>query len=170
LLAVSRVTAFLLYVPIVFTFLTGCHSLLTALRSTALSVFLSLERFQHDLHFFAGRLFLAYAGLHTIGHLIRWGLRSELSMLVDSQVGLTGTTAMLALMAVCAAHSKLRIIKFFKWSWETRMNVHYLFIVLVAACVFHTPGILRLPAVVLVAIGFWCVDKTFTWVRDPVIE
>ena len=76
--ALSRLSAFILYVPMCLCFWTGCHTLLTKLRGTVLSVFIPLERFQTDLHFLMGRLFLVCSAMHTVGHIIRWALRKEL--------------------------------------------------------------------------------------------
>jgi len=160
LLALSRLTAFLLYVPTCIVFFTGCHSLLTMLRGTLISTFIPLECFQTDLHFVMGRLFLVYATLHTAGHLMRWALRGELSMLVHSQVGCTGILAIGTLLAVVAAHSRLSA--WLKWSWETRMNMHYLFVIVAIACMLHTPNEFRLGGVMLAAVGMVCLDKFVT--------
>ena len=106
-LVMARIRAFAMYAAMGNTFLTKCHGLMCALSRTMVAYYFPLER-MHKLHRSTGLAFAAAAAIHTVAHLVRYGLRHEWQYL-RTTTGVTGILGMLlmalivAVMYSCAA-------------------------------------------------------------------
>ena len=77
LIAISRLTAFVGYIFMAFTFWSKMHNTSHVLSNTYCSMNFPFPHF-HEVHKFSGAGYDVLAILHTIGHVIRWILRSEM--------------------------------------------------------------------------------------------
>ena len=77
LITISRLTAFVGYIFMAFTFWSKMHNMSHALSNTYCSMNFPFPHF-HEVHKFSGGGYAVLAILHTIGHIIRWILRSEM--------------------------------------------------------------------------------------------
>ena len=155
LLMLSRLTAFMMYTAMGLTFLTKCHGFLHFLANTYVSELFPLEYLPRT-HKIQGALFCGLGLLHTVGHLIRWGLRGELGWLGRS-VGVSGIVAMV-LLVVLIAPMFVGALKS-RLAFEVRIWVHKrLTLVLLFAMLVHST---RAFAVAAVFTGLWLADRTF---------
>ncbi len=137
LIAIARVSAFASYVMVGFVFVSKMHSTIHFLSSTIFSQTAPIEN-MHRLHSIMGRIYGVLALVHTVTHIVRWGMRGEIALLVISRPGLSGIFGMLS-MAVAVL--SMTLAKRFKGriSFEARFTAHWSFTVLVLAMAFHTP-------------------------------
>lgn len=158
LLIVARLTAFPLYVAMGNTFLSKCHGLMHALSQTKAAYDVPLER-MHHLHKFTGACFASCATAHTIAHLVRWGVRQEMRF-CHSAVGLTGIIAMalMVLVVVPMFWYRLKVPKVM--SFETRFNMHWLFLPMLIALFMHAS---RTFYIMVVFSGIWALDYAYVY-------
>lgn len=77
LIAIARLTAFVSYIFMAFTFWSKMHNTSHMLSNTYFSTVLPLPHF-HEVHKFTGVGYAVLAMLHAVGHFIRWMIRSEM--------------------------------------------------------------------------------------------
>lgn len=134
-LAIARATAFAMYPDIFIMFASKCRATLAFLSTTPVGMF--LFRDMHDVHAYCGRFVAYMIVIHTIFHLIRWGIAGNLNLLFKSAAGITGfivvyfTPFIIAMMVSDTLRSKIR--------FEIRKGLHYLFYIFAIALVWHVP-------------------------------
>ena len=156
LLMISRLTAFVIYVTIFLVYLTKCHSLTYFLSRTYVAELIPFE-YLHTTHKAQGIAFFALALMHTIGHLIRWGLRSELSTMMPQTVSVSGITAMVLLVMIVTPMLLQRLKA--RLSFELRIELHAgraVEVLLVLCMLLHAK---RAGLISLICIGLWGADK-----------
>lgn len=158
LLMLSRFTAFAMYVSMFLTFLSKCHATMHFLSATYVAYLYPME-YLHTAHKSNGFAFCAFAALHTLGHLIRWGMRNEMHLLVQTAPGLSGLVAMLLMLLVVVPMATPAIKK--RVSFEFRFNLHWLLLPMAFALCWHSPRVLILT---LIAVGLWALDYTYVLV------
>lgn len=99
LISVARLTAFASYVVQGLAFASKMHSTIHFLSGTYANYLVPFESLHH-VHAFTGASYSILALLHTLAHLIRWGVRTELGEWCGSRVGLSGIFAMLSMALV----------------------------------------------------------------------
>ena len=171
LLMLSRLTAFAMYVTISLVYVTKCHSLTHFLARTYIAELIPLE-YLHLAHKTQGLLFFVLAVLHTIGHLLRWGVRGESARMISKSVGVSGIVALLVMVVIVASMALPALKR--RWSFELRINLHAGRIVeclLLAALLIHST---RAGLMTLLFMGVWFLDVLYmllmrTW-RLEVVE
>ena len=148
LLMLSRMTAFALYVSMVITFVAKSHAMAHFLSATYVTHLIPME-YLHEAHKRQGALFCSFALLHTIGHLIRWGVRDEWAF-VTSQPGLSGLVAMCLMLVIVLPMAVPAIKK--RLSFETRLALHWLFIPMGLTLCWHST---RTAIITLVVLSWW---------------
>ena len=93
LIAIARITAFIMYPLVGLTFLSKMHCSVHALSTSYLSEFIPFAELHKD-HHKAGMGVTYLAGAHTIVHLIRWISRGDMALL-GSRIGPSGFFSML---------------------------------------------------------------------------
>jgi len=132
-LAISRISAFTMYPPMVLIFLTKCKATINFLMRTPLSLFMVDD--QHELHAFCGK-FIAYdVWVHTLFHCLRWGVAGNIDLLWTNPTGLSGLIVVLAtpLITFPMFINKIRL----SMSYEIRKALHYLFYLFAIGMCFH---------------------------------
>jgi len=155
-IAIARLTAFSSYVTLALVFVTKMHSAHNFLSSTLMREFVPFE----DMHHFHSTIGVAYgilALMHTIAHLVRWGLRGELLFLVTSRAGLSGVLGMITMTIVVLS---MTFAKKFKISFESRFSCHWLFTFFVLCICFHTP---RCRNITCIFFFLWVTDYLYTY-------
>ncbi len=137
MIAIARLTAFASYVMVGFVFVSKMHSTIHFLSSTIFSQTAPIEN-MHHLHTTMGMIYGVLAFVHTIAHLVRWGMRGELVLLVKSRPGLSGVVGMLSMVVVIFSMTWAKRFKG-KISFEARLTAHWCLTLLVFAMAFHTP-------------------------------
>ncbi len=137
LIAIARVSAFASYVMVGFVFVSKMHSTIHFLSSTIFSQTAPIEN-MHRLHSIMGRIYGVLALVHTVTHIVRWGMRGELALLVLSRPGLSGVLGMLSLAVAVLSMTLAKRFKG-KISYDARFTAHWSFTVLVLAMAFNTP-------------------------------
>ena len=135
LIFLSRATAFASYVIMGATCLSKMHCFNTWLSFTYVSAFIPIEEL-HKIHKKSGAVYFVLIILHVIGHGIRWAIRQETMIRTNTTVGLSGLIAAILMMIVVLSMSPLAKSKF---TFETRLDAHYLMTVFALALCFHTP-------------------------------
>lgn len=133
LTAVARFTAFFMYPSIVLIFWTKFRALQAMLERTPLSTLTISDT--HRLHEYCGWVIVYSSVIHTIAHLVRWGVQGNMYLLFHNRSGLTGfvvfvATAIIVIPMTCL---KQRI------RFEIRKYAHYFFWLFCAAMTFHAP-------------------------------
>ena len=121
---------------------------------TIIGFYVPLE-LMHVSHRFSGLLLFSSALVHTIAHVIRWGVRGELLLLTE-RAGLSGVFAMLFMTAVVLPMLLPRLKHAI--AFESRFRLHWLFVVVVFACLFHAT---RTAYIMLVVVGAWILDYAY---------
>ena len=157
LLVVSRLTAFAMYVTLALVFLSKCHALHFVLERRV-GYTIPFEGL-HDFHARTGGAFAALGLAHTAAHLVRWGLRGELGF-CGGLAAQTGIIAMAAMLLVVSAFACACVRR--RLSFETRRALHWCFVVVLVALVFHAP---RCNWLVPCLAGVWVLDWVYQLVR-----
>jgi hypothetical protein len=132
-LGVSRISAFSLYPMLVVVFLSKCRACQNFLSGTPVAMLTRWDA--HELHAFAGQYIAFDVWLHTLFHLIRWGLQGNIHLLWTHITGVTGLVVVLStpLIAFPMMYCKGMI------PYEIRKGLHYLFYVFALGLCFHVP-------------------------------
>lgn len=165
-LAIARATAFAMYPDIVIMFVSKCRATLAFLSNTPVDMF--LFRDMHGVHAHCGRFVAYMITVHTLFHLIRWGIAGNILLLIKSAAGITGfiavyfTSFIIAVMMSDTLRSKIR--------FEIRKGLHYLFYMFAIALVWHVPtsalpwgGYIRY--VMLISIIWYTLDAVYVHLR-----
>ena len=136
MVAIARLAAFASYAIMGLTFVSKMHSSLHYLSSTYLSNFVPFEHL-HDVNSKMGMMYTWLIFAHTLAHLVRWGLRNELSYTINTRVGLSGAFGMFLMMLVTFSMTLAK--RFASISFERRFINHWAFTLLVVALCFHNP-------------------------------
>jgi hypothetical protein len=136
-LAVSRVAAYLLYPLYLVLFLTMARNLRAYLQFTIVSEYVPLTSLHH-LHVRAGMWVGIGVTIHSIFHLIRWGLQGKLSdFLLHSQTGRTGVVGLILTPLIVGPMRLGRLRQ--AVSFEVRKRLHYLSWLWALALCAHAP-------------------------------
>ena len=158
LLMVSRLTAFMMYVTIMLVFFTKCHSMTHFLARTYVAELIPIE-YLHRTHKNQGMLFFVLAVLHTLGHLVRWALRAELSRMLLKTVGMSGIFAMLLMVVIVAPMAAPALKR--RLSFELRISLHagrHVEVLLLALLLLHAT---RAGVITLILAGVWMLDRLY---------
>lgn len=145
LLAIARLSGYSLYVSLGLVMVTKCYTTLYSLRNTLMSEYLPLQ-WVHELHRLTGLVFLSGSVLHTIAHLIRWGLRDgarEFHAMLLHPTGISGVIAMLLLLVAVLPMWKPAWFRCCKLSFEARHWMHLCVVPMGIALCWHHTNILR---------------------------
>ena len=135
-LAISRMSAFSMYPPMVLIFITKCKTLINWLETTPASMWM-LKDF-HELHIYCGTYIAYDIFVHTLFHLLRYANQGNLYLVVDTSLqrtGLTGLIVVIATPLICFP------MMYFKEaiSYEIRKAGHYLFYLFAVGMALHVP-------------------------------
>jgi hypothetical protein len=138
LIGISRLTAFASYVFTAHTFLSKMHCTSHALSTTYLGTLIPFPRL-HNVHKVTGRWYGGLILVHTIAHIIRWIIRRDMSLLIDTPVGISGLVGVVCIVMIITIMSpwarKKDLLTF-----ERRITAHWIFtLCLVLAMAFHSP-------------------------------
>ena len=138
LIGISRLTAFASYVFMGHTFLSKMHCTIHALSTTYLGTLIPFPRL-HNVHKMTGRWYGGLILVHTITHIIRWIIRRDMSLLIDTHVGISGLVGVVCIVMIITIMSPWTRKKDFL-TFERRITVHWIFtLCLVLAMAFHSP-------------------------------
>jgi hypothetical protein len=132
-LAISRISAFTLYPPMFLIFMTKCKATINFLMRTPLSMFMTDD--QHEFHSFCGKYIAYDVWVHTVFHLLRWGVQGNIDLLWTNPTGISGLIVVLAcpLITFPMFIEPLRLAL----NYEIRKGMHYLFYVFAIGMCFH---------------------------------
>ena len=133
-LIISRTTAFASYAVLGLTFLSKMHCTINWLSVTHASMIIPFEDL-HKVHKKTGTIYFILTILHSIGHGVRWYLRYEAIERLYTQVAISGLIGLISMTCVMLSMSSL--VKTMA-SFETRINAHYLSLILALALCAHT--------------------------------
>ena len=171
LLAVSRLSAYMLYAALAASMLSKCYCLMHAASGTVLGLYLPF-RCLHDLHRVAGFTLFWGSLLHTASHLARWALRqvstenggfeASLGYHLTSRTGLSGLVALLMLIvSVLPMWLRTFFSKRFKLSFESRHFLHLMAVPTFATLCYHHPHVCVVCGVIL---GVWGLDRAYLFI------
>jgi ferric-chelate reductase len=133
LTGLARFSAFFMYPPIVVTFWVKFRAIQGIIDRTPLMSYCFSDT--HRLHEYCGWIIFYASAIHTIAHLIRWGLQGNLYLLFHHFSGITGFIVVISTLAIVIPMTWLK-----RWiRFEVRKYVHYLFWVFCMAMTFHAP-------------------------------
>ena len=167
LLVAARLSAFAMYPSLLLVFFSKCHATLRFLSRSFVAELLSFAHL-HSMHTVQGATLAGLALLHTLVHLVRWGLRGELATHCGGWAGMSGLfgTALMLSTTCSMLLPRLRQCGG-RWAclaalgsapFELRFRVHYLFVPLALVLCYHAP---RLMALALVAACAWMSDYAY---------
>jgi hypothetical protein len=170
LLAAARVTAYAMYAPLIFIFVSKCKGIGTILHGSGLELWLPLPEL-HEFHVLMGHELWILGLAHTVCHLIRWGLRGSASfkLLWSSACGRSGAIAMFMLMPIMFMAGPRRLRKLV--SWEVRKVMHMTSIGYAIALCFHSTnmaGVMAFSLLLYVA-DVLLVYGMFTWKSEETL-
>lgn len=136
LFSVSRVSAYFSYPLIMLMFLSKANNLITVLQNSVLSIWVDFIEL-HQLHASGGTIIGVTSLIHSVFHLIRWGIGGDISLLWTSQTGITGFIAFgITPFIICP----MRYPGLFRLlSYEWRKMMHNLSLLWGIALMFHAP-------------------------------
>lgn len=139
-LAISRVTAFLIYPDLCIVFIGKCRAIMNFLFSSHLS-----NHFRsniHHVHESSGKFVLCMTVVHSIFHFVRWTTARNLQLQITSTSGITGLIGICIILIV----SSIMMFSCLKGmvQYEVRKALHYMFIPLAIVMCWHVP-IFALP-------------------------
>jgi len=134
-LAISRMSAFSMYPPLIIVFFTKMKALQTFLAATPLSIHCDMLHRGHDYHTYAGAYIVFDVWIHALFHLLRWADQENLDLVWTTRVGRSGVCALMVipLIGVPMMYCKAQL------SYEVRKGLHYCFYVFGIALCFHVP-------------------------------
>ena len=158
-LAISRMSAYGMYPPLVLVFLSKCNSLRTFLQQSWLNELIPFYDL-HQLHVSMGT-FLLYDGVfgHSFFHLLRWGREGDIGLLFTSTTGVTGLVALILLPLICMP-MMVPLLKR-RMPWECRKGLHYLALAFNIAIALHAPA-MSILWVMLPVLIMYLVDVLYT--------
>eukprot|EP00752_Nemacystus_decipiens_P012303 g10908.t1 len=135
LLTASRLSAGILYASLTFSILSKCYATRSYLHHSWLGAVLDLEP-SHDVHMYFGYLTLAAGFEHGILHCIRFTVANQAWIIYETDTGRSGMVACLLLLPIVLPMK----FDFFKkkMTFQTRKNMHMLFLALLVALCFHS--------------------------------
>lgn len=89
-LAISRITAYMMYPCMILVFTAKAHCLRTWLFETQLRLYLPILERLHDVHVRAGWFCFWLTWVHSVFHIIRWARLGHLHLIYENQTGRTG--------------------------------------------------------------------------------
>lgn len=134
-LAIARGTAFAIYPDIFVIFISKCRATLTLFARIPYGMYLFQD--MHDVHAYCGRFIANMVAVHTLFHLLRWGIAGNINLLIDSAAGVTGLIATIVtplITVMMMVEPVRRRIQF-----EIRKAIHYLFFVFSISLIWHVP-------------------------------
>jgi len=152
LIVTSRLTAFASYTVMGMVFLSKMHCSIHWMSSTLASTIVPVERL-HIVHKKTGTIYIVLILLHTVAHFVRWSIRQEIMKRINTQVGFSGLIGIFSIIVVVSSMTSLG--KKAIATFESRLNLHYLFLVLAGALFFHTA---RCRYITMVFFGLWSLD------------
>jgi len=152
LIVTSRLTAFASYAVMGMVFLSKMHCSIHWLSSTLASTIIPLENL-HNVHHKTGTIYIVLILLHTIAHFVRWSIRQEIVKRINTQVGISGLIGIFSMIVVVSSMTSLG--KKAIATFESRLNLHYLFLGLAGALFLHTA---RCRYMTMVFFGLWSLD------------
>lgn len=158
MIGISRITAFSSYVVMAITFVSKMHCTTRFLANTVMSDNVPFER-MHHIHSIMGKWYAVLAVIHTICHLIRWGLRAELSFIIETRPGLSGLFGILFLLLAVLSMTLAK--RFKRISFDVRFSTHWFFVLLVFAISFHTP---RCGLITCIFFFLWFFDYLYLYI------
>lgn len=147
MIASARLTAFVSYVFMTFTFVSKMHFFSRFMASTYMRKFVPFERL-HFLHTYVGKIYGGLIAIHILTHYIRYMARGDGEQLGTS-VHISGSLGGIAMIVMIFGMSaKVRKLKF--CNFERRFNLHWfaLAVVCIMLCVHHPRA--RIVALVVV--------------------
>jgi len=156
LIAIARITAFIMYPLVGLTFLSKMHSSIHALSTSYLSEFIPFPQLHKD-HHKAGMGVTYLGAAHTIVHLLRWLIRGDMALL-GSRVGLSGFFSILLFSGtVWSMREKAKKMK--NMTFPIRFWLHWIFMITATFSIcFHTP---RVAKIFLSFSGMWAFDYLY---------
>lgn len=141
LISLARLSAFASYTVMGMTFVSRMHSSIYFLSNTYAAHYIPFE-YLHKIHNKMGAWYAGLAVLHTITHLVRYAVRQEMTEQMKTTTALSGVVAIISMIAVTwsMTHAK----RFKSIEFERRLQWHWYFLVLTAACCVHHPRTRRI--------------------------
>ena len=136
ILAISRVTAFLMYPDLCILFLGKCRALMNFLSSSPLSHYMHPNI--HEVHKSSGKFIFYLSVIHSLFHMLRWGIAGNIKLLITSYTGVTGIIG-LGLMLIIIIFMMFNILKQCL-NYELRKLLHYMCIPLAVTMCWHVPA------------------------------
>ena len=155
LLAAARLSAFAMYPVMVITFMSKMPATTYFLSHTYIATFFPPE-FLHLTHTLAGQIFGGFAFVHSVVHLVRWGLRHQLLYEIPCQCTVTGVIGMLCMFAIILPMLMPALKRTI--SFESRLNAHWLFILVLVMMLLHSSRTMIITAIIL---AFYCLDHLY---------
>ena len=137
-LAIARTSIYAVYPFILLLFLSKANHLVTLLQSSVFSVWIDFPDLHH-LHVVGGKVVELATWVHVFFHCLRWGIRSEMDLLVNNVTGLTGLVATIVMPFITWPMLSEYLRK--RLCFEYRKGLHYLSWVWGLALVFHAPAV-----------------------------
>ena len=161
LLAVSRTSAYFCYPLMMLVFLSKANNLRTLFMHSPLVLVVPLYDL-HEMHTFCGRVVELLVIVHSVCHMVRWGLQGEFHFLWSNVTGRSGAIALLVTPLIAwpmswaifkkteievstngsdgrGGFEKKLMPNPFCLSWEVRKALHYLSIAWGICIVLHAP-------------------------------
>ena len=149
LLTLARCSAFFDYPLYMMMFLSKCHNINNICRRTVLREWIDFAD-MHKVH----KLFGVVVGIETMSHsffhMLRWGLNGDISLLWETNTGITGLITVIITplivwpMVVPALKQNMQ--------FELRKGLHYLAVVWAMALLWHAPSriyyLIGIPALI----------------------
>lgn len=141
LISLARLSAFASYTVMGMTFVSRMHSSIHFLSNTYAARYVPFE-YLHKIHNNMGAWYAGLAVLHTITHLVRYVVRQEMTEQMKTTTAVSGVVAIISMIAVTwsMTHAK----RFKSIEFDRRLQLHWYFLVLTAACCFHHPRTRRI--------------------------
>jgi len=162
LIAISRLSAYTLYISLVLAMLSKCYCSVHFLSSTMLAVWLPFQ-WVHELHVVAGKIVFWASIVHTLPHLARWGLRAGSDEIIEMSLvhktGASGLAALLLLIVAVLPMWRLKCVqRCCNASFERRHWMHLCAIGMFVALLWHHPNLRVFCMAVLL---IWGCDRVY---------
>ena len=160
LIATARISAYALYVVFALALVTKCYCLVLWLSGSALAIYIPFK-WTHEMHRLTGIIFVVCSLIHTVAHVIRWGLRgggSYISRMLLHPAGLSGCVAVFFSLVAILPMWWHEWAKKLKLTFEIRHTMHLLVVCMGFALLWHH---LHLIIFCLASFGLWAADRSF---------
>lgn len=138
-LAISRITAYMMYPCIILVFVSKAHCLRTWLWTTMARLYLPYFERLHAVHECTGWFCFGLTWLHAVFHVIRWARLEHLDMLFNTQTGRTGFIGWVCITVVVLPMGVFKLRRTIRY--EIRKALHVL-----CGVGFGVSGALHAPA------------------------